>query len=65
MDLAIEKTRAFFESVGVSTRLSAYGVTTETIPTIVTRLSDRGMLPLGERQDITKESMAEILLACA
>lgn len=65
MDLAIEKTRAFFESVGVSTRLSAYGVTTETIPTIVTRLSDRGMLPLGERQDITKESVAEILLACA
>ncbi|MFN3926190.1 MAG: iron-containing alcohol dehydrogenase [Pseudanabaenaceae cyanobacterium] len=63
--MAISKTRVFFESVGVRTRLSAYGLNTESIPQIVDRLDKRGMFPLGERRDITGTAVAEILANCA
>jgi len=65
IDQAIAKTRDFFEAVGVPTRLSAYGVDTSTIPTIVQRLDQRGMFPLGERRDITGDSVEQILALCA
>lgn len=65
IDMAISKTRAFFESVGVRTRLSAYGLNTEIIPQIVDRLDKRRMFPLGERRDIEGTAVAEILANCA
>lgn len=65
IEQAIAKTRDFFESVGVPTRLSAYGVDTSTISTIVQRLDQRGMFPLGERKDITGSSVEQILALCA
>jgi len=65
IDGAIAKTRSFFESVGVPTRLSAYGVDTSSIPSIVQRLQARGMFPLGERRDIGGDSVANILALCA
>ncbi len=65
IEQAIAKTRDFFESVGVPTRLSAYGVDTSTIPTIVERLERRGVFPIGERRDITASSVEKILAMSA
>jgi NADP-dependent alcohol dehydrogenase len=65
IEQVIAKTRAFFESVGVPTRLSAYGVDTSTIPRIVDRLERRGVLPLGERRDISADAVAKILAMSA
>ncbi len=62
---AIEKTRAFFEAVGVPTRLSAYGVGTETIPVVVERLESRGPIALGEHRDIGAEAVEAVLTLCA
>lgn len=58
---AIAKTRAFFESLGVSTHLASYGVGAETIATIGARFRQRGWLGLGERGDTTPEEVSEIL----
>jgi NADP-dependent alcohol dehydrogenase len=65
IEQVIAKTRAFFESVGVPTRLSAYGVDTSTIPRIVDRLERRGVFPLGERRDISADAVAKILAMSA
>ena len=55
IDQAIEKTRAFFESVGVKTRLSDYGVSADAIDNLLHQLQQHGMTQLGERQDVTLE----------
>ncbi|AGY60147.1 iron-containing alcohol dehydrogenase [Gloeobacter kilaueensis] len=61
IDGAIEKTRAFFESVGVPTRLADYSVSAETIPVVVERLAGRGPVALGEHQDIDAAAVGRIL----
>ena len=58
---AIEKTREFFEQMGVATRLSAYGLGEESIPAIVEKLRQHGRLKLGEHGDITPDDVAELL----
>jgi NADP-dependent alcohol dehydrogenase len=55
IDAAIEKTRAFFESLGVKTRLSDYGISKGEIDLLVGQLRAHGMTQLGERQDVTLE----------
>ena len=60
--LAIEKTRAFFESMGVPTRFSAYGLDATAIPAIVEKLRQHGRLKLGEHGDITPDDVAQLLL---
>ncbi|MBH8552967.1 iron-containing alcohol dehydrogenase [Nostocaceae cyanobacterium CENA357] len=62
---AIAKTRNFFESVGVQTRLSDYGVGLDTIPVIIERFEKRGFVPLGEQQDVSLEVVEKILTLCA
>ncbi len=62
---AIERTRAFFESVGVRTRLSAYGIAPDVAVTVARRLEDRGRTRLGERREIGPREVEEILLAAA
>lgn len=59
--LAIEKTRAFFELMGVPTRFSAYGLDATAIPAIVEKLRQHGRLKLGEHGDITPEDVAQLL----
>jgi NADP-dependent alcohol dehydrogenase len=49
IDATIEKTTEFFESLGVKTRLSDYGVKKDTIEKIVKRFEDRDWLELGDR----------------
>jgi NADP-dependent alcohol dehydrogenase len=63
IDLAIQKTREFFESLGIKTRLSEYGVTADKIPLVVQQLKDHGMTALSETQDITPDISQKILEA--
>jgi len=61
IDQAIESTRAFFESVGVKTRLKDYGVAPDVVESVCKRLADRGWTTLGERQDIGPKQVEAIL----
>ncbi len=64
IDRAIEETRAFFESLGVQTRLSDYGVGEEDIPAMIAALKKHNMIALGEHQDVTPEVSAAVLKRC-
>ncbi|MFD2232735.1 iron-containing alcohol dehydrogenase [Phaeospirillum tilakii] len=61
IDQAIARTRAFFESLGVATRLSAAGLAPDLVERIPERLTAHGLTALGERQDIGPDTVAEIL----
>jgi NADP-dependent alcohol dehydrogenase len=61
IDLAIQKTREFFESLGVKTHLSQYGVGEDKIPVIVEQLKAHGMTALSETQDLTLDVSRKIL----
>ncbi len=63
IDQAIAQTRHFFESLGIKTRLSQYGVTSDKIPIIVEQLKAHGMTELSETRDITPEVSRKILEA--
>lgn len=59
-EAAIEKTDAFFRSLGVKTRLSEHGIGEQTVGFIVERFRKRGW-NLGESGKVTPERVAEIL----
>ena len=61
IDRAIVRTREFFESLGVATHLSAYGITAEALPPLLTKLEQHGRFPLGERQSLQAEDCLAIL----
>jgi NADP-dependent alcohol dehydrogenase len=61
LEEGIIRTRAFFESMGNPTHLSAYGIESERFVDIIARLEKRGALPLGERQALSAEKLQEIL----
>lgn len=61
IDEAIERTRAFFESLGIRTRLSDYGVTEDKLDDVVKALEDHGMVALSETGDVTPEVSRRIL----
>jgi NADP-dependent alcohol dehydrogenase len=63
IDLAIRKTREFFESLGVRTRLSQYGIVHEELPRVIQQLVDHKLTALSEIQDITPEVSLKILEA--
>lgn len=62
---AIAKTRDFYESIGIPTRLSAYNVSAEVATQVAQRLAARGITAAGERGDLTPDRVAEILRAAA
>ncbi len=64
IDGAIEKTRAFFESMGAPTRLSGYGIANVDIEQLIELLKAHGMVDLGENQDVTPDVMKKILNLC-
>ncbi|WP_287367638.1 iron-containing alcohol dehydrogenase [Thauera sp.] len=64
IDAAIAYTRAFFESVGVKTRLSDYGIGADAVDRIVAQLEIHGMKKLGEHRDIDLATSRRILEAC-
>ncbi|AUM12354.1 iron-containing alcohol dehydrogenase [Ketobacter alkanivorans] len=61
---AISKTREFFESLGVRTRLGDYQLQHDTIAPLIAQLEAHGMKKLGEHRDITPEASQQILEAC-
>lgn len=63
IDTAIAKTRKFFETLGVKTRLSEYGITKNRIPEIVEQLKAHGLTKLSETGEVTLEVSREILEA--
>lgn len=65
IDAAIARTRAFYESIGIKTRLADYEVGADTAAEVARRLRERGMIKLGEHGDITPEKVEQILRAAA
>ena len=61
LEATLQATIAFFESLGVGTKLSDYEVGQETIDTIIRRFEERGVKDLGERADIQVPDVREIL----
>jgi len=61
IDQAIQKTRGFFESLGVKTHLSEYGIGADKIPVIVEQLKAHGMTVISESGDLTLEISQKIL----
>lgn len=64
IDGAIEKTRDFFEAMQVKTRLSDYGITSDSIPALLEQLKQHRMVRLGEHRDVTPETIGEVLALC-
>lgn len=52
IDLAIEHTRQFFESLQVKTHLSEYGIGTDAIAALVAQLERHGLTAMGEHQNL-------------
>lgn len=63
IDAAIAKTRAFFESLGLPTRLSAYDIGEDGITAILKQLEEHGMVALGERHEVTLAESRKVLEA--
>jgi len=61
IDAAIGNTRAFFEQMGVPTRLSGYGLGAEAIDATVAAMEAAGLTGLGERRDITHADVRKAL----
>jgi len=64
IDTAIKRTREFFESMQVATRLCAYNIGADIIPAVVEQLKAHGMISLGEKRDVTPELAEAILKEC-
>lgn len=52
IDAAIARTREFFETLGVKTRLNDYGLAQDAVEAALQQLEQHGMLQLGEHKDI-------------
>ena len=61
IDAAIERTRKFFEEMGIKTHLRDYDVPASDITVIVEQLRKNGMVKLGEQHDVTPEISQKIL----
>ena len=61
LEATIQATIAFFESLGIKTKLTDYEVGGDTIKEIVRRFEERGVKDLGERADIQIKDVEEIL----
>lgn len=63
IDLAIAKTRDFFEKMGVRTYLKDYQLGVEDIPAMIKQLGEHGLTQLGEHGDIDLAKSTKILEA--
>ncbi len=61
-NIGIDKTEAFFHSLGIKTRLSEYSSDyAGTAEKISARFSERGWMGLGELQKVTPDNVSEIV----
>lgn len=58
---AIDATVAFFETMGIKTRLSDYGLGEDSIPAVIDKLKEHGHVALGEHENITPEKVEAVL----
>lgn len=65
IDGAIAKTREFYESIGIKTRLADYQVPVSTAAEVARRLEKRGLHKFGDRNAITPKAVEEILRSAA
>ncbi len=65
VDATIAKTRGFYESIGLKTHLSDYGIDVAVAANVANRLAARGVTKIGERGDITPETVEKILRQAA
>ena len=63
IDEAIHHTRAFFEQMGVPTRLTAYGLPASVVDELMAKLMSQGMNKLGEHGDIDYQASRAIYTA--
>lgn len=61
IELAIQKTEAFFHSLEIGTRLSDYDISDDCVPVLVKQLEEHGMTRLGEKKRLTPELAGKIL----
>jgi NADP-dependent alcohol dehydrogenase len=61
LERTIAGTAAFFESLGVPTKLSAYQLDAEVIPKVIANLKASRRLRMGERLDVTLDHAAKML----
>lgn len=61
IDSAIQKTRGFFESLGIKTKLSEHGVTADKIPLVINQLKEHGLTALSETRDLSLSESQKIL----
>jgi NADP-dependent alcohol dehydrogenase len=63
ISIAINKTRDFFERVGVATRLSSYGLGKENVPKVVETLEplEALQIKLGENGTLTLDRVKRVL----
>lgn len=59
--LAIEKTRNFFEAMGVKTHFADYGLGQDVVEKIITSLKAHGMVKLGEKGTVTPDVVRQVL----
>jgi NADP-dependent alcohol dehydrogenase len=57
---AIERTRQFFESLQVPTRLSSYGIKPDAIPALVAQLQRHGLVALGEHRSLDLQRSQQV-----
>ena len=65
IDAAIERTRGFYEMMGLRTRLADYNVTAEVASEVACRLRARGLVKFGERGEVTPEIAEQVLRQAA
>ena len=63
IDAAIQKTRTFFESLGLPTRLAAYQLDADDIDGLLKQLDAHRLTALGEHSDVTLDVSRQILEA--
>jgi len=61
IDLAIEYTRSFFQSLGIKTRICEYGLGESDLAKVIAKIESKGILPLGEHADIDLTAVKQIL----
>jgi len=64
IDLALKKTRDFFKSLGVKTKLSEYGISKNEVPTLIKQLNQHSRVGLGEHGDIDLKQSEKIYKGC-
>jgi len=65
IDAAIDNTRAFFERMGLPTRLNGYGIQNLDIDAVIELLAAHDLTRMGENNDVGPDMMREILKLCS